>query len=86
MSANLTFFLIFLLTTFIFALHAFFILYHLIRFGIGTRPKQAALVFFIGSGFLFIFLSVAFLNIDANQILMENTQNLKDNMKGCCNK
>lgn len=76
-SANLIFLMIFLLAAFLFALHAFFILYHLIRFGIGTRPKQGALIFFIGSVFLFILLGIAYLNIDADKILDENSKNIK---------
>ncbi|MFA6297378.1 MAG: hypothetical protein WC629_02335 [Candidatus Paceibacterota bacterium] len=39
----------------LFWLNAFTILYHLIRFGIGTRPKQASLIFLIGSLVLFVF-------------------------------
>jgi len=37
-------------------IHTFVILYHLIRFGVGTRPKQVALAFFIGSFGLFLLL------------------------------
>jgi len=33
--------------------YAFSIIYHLIRFGIGTKPKTLALIFFIGSIVLF---------------------------------
>ena len=36
----------------IYWVQAFFIVYHLIRFGIGPKPKITALVFFIGSIFL----------------------------------
>ena len=32
---------------------AFFLFYHLVRFGIGTRPKQIAFVFMIGSVIIF---------------------------------
>jgi len=47
----------------LFWLHGFFILYHFIRFGVGTRPKQAALVFFIGSLALFFLLLVALIGV-----------------------
>lgn len=49
----------------IYWIHCFVILYHLIRFGVGTRPKQASVLFFIGSVFLFILiiLSVVFVII-----------------------
>lgn len=33
---------------------SFFIIYHLIRFGIGPRPKLVALIFFLGSIALFM--------------------------------
>jgi hypothetical protein len=33
--------------------NAFFLMYHLVRFGIGPRPKLLALIFFIGSIVLF---------------------------------
>jgi hypothetical protein len=36
----------------IYWVQAFFIIYHLIRFGIGPKPKIIALVFFVGSIFL----------------------------------
>lgn len=39
----------FILLSLLFWLHSFFVLYHFIRFGVGTKPKQAALVFFTGS-------------------------------------
>lgn len=48
-----------LLLFIVFWLNAFIILYHFIRFGIGPRPKQAALIFFGGSFVLFIFLTFA---------------------------
>lgn len=44
-------------------INTFFILYHLIRFGIGTRPKQVALGFFAGSLGLFILLIVVAVGI-----------------------
>jgi len=36
----------------IFWLLSFFVLYHLIRFGVGTKPKQLALIYLLGSVFL----------------------------------
>lgn len=44
-------------------IHTFVILYHLIRFGVGTRPKQVALVFFAGSFILFLFLILSVLMV-----------------------
>jgi hypothetical protein len=41
--------ILFVLVLFLFWLGVFFIIYHLIRFGIGTQPKQYALLFLIGS-------------------------------------
>ena len=38
----------------------FAIVYHLIRFGIGSRPKMIALVFLIGSFILFVVAAISF--------------------------
>lgn len=38
----------------------FAIVYHLIRFGIGSRPKAIALVFLIGSFILFVATAISF--------------------------
>jgi hypothetical protein len=53
----------FLVAGLLFWLHGFFVLYHFIRFGVGTRPKQAALIFFVGSLGLFFLLFVALIGI-----------------------
>ncbi len=42
---------------------AFIILYHLIRFGIGNRPKVVAFVFFAGSIVLLLFTMVFYFNL-----------------------
>jgi hypothetical protein len=42
---------------------AFFILYHLIRFGVGTKPKQLSFVFLAGSIILTIFCVILFFGI-----------------------
>jgi hypothetical protein len=47
----------------IYWLHTFVILYHLIRFGVGTRPKQAALIFFGGSFGLFFLMMMTVLAV-----------------------
>jgi hypothetical protein len=78
MNLNLIFFIIFALTSFLFAIHSFFILYHLIRFGVGTRPKQAAFIFFGGSLFLFILFSIASYALDPEEILKKNTPGYKE--------
>lgn len=41
-------------------LHSFFILYHLIRFGIGTKPKKASLVVLTGTLLFFLCMITAF--------------------------
>lgn len=50
-------------------LNVFFIIYHLVRFGIGTKPKIIALVFFIGSMFLFADLVVSISQADLTAVL-----------------
>lgn len=62
------FLIVAILASFIFWLQSFFILYHLIRFGIGTRPKQLALIFFGGSLGLFFLTTVAYFFIDTSKI------------------
>jgi hypothetical protein len=49
----------FLLLTSFYWIGAFTVMYHLIRFGIGTLPKKLALVFLLGSIFLFFMTSIA---------------------------
>jgi len=41
---------------FLYWIHVFVILYHLIRFGVGTRPKQVSVLFLAGSIGLFTLL------------------------------
>jgi hypothetical protein len=45
--------------------YTFAIVYHLIRFGIGTKPKVAALVFFVGSMLLLILLFFTYYQLDS---------------------
>jgi len=47
----------------IFWITSFVILYHLVRFGIGTLPKKLGAVFLIGSVLLFTLTLVAYLNL-----------------------
>lgn len=47
-------------------IQAFFIIYHLIRFGIGPRPKIFSLIFFIGSALLFMLLAGLYVDADIN--------------------
>jgi len=62
----------------VFWLFAFAILYHLIRFGVGTRPKQASLIFLIGSLVLFLIATIAVVGLMLNvppilQVPFKNT-------------
>jgi len=76
MSLYLIIFLVFIISSLAFGIYSFFILYHLIRFAIGTRPKQIALIYFIGSGILFLFLAISFFLIDP-QVLQEAVKQIK---------
>lgn len=49
--------------------YAFSIVYHLIRFGIGTKPKILALIFFVGSVLLFSITIDAYNEVDWQYIL-----------------
>ncbi|MEK7582686.1 MAG: hypothetical protein AAB452_02395 [Patescibacteria group bacterium] len=48
---------------------AFFILYHLIRFGIGIAPKILALTFFLGSVVLFITTFASYTQVNLSKSL-----------------
>ncbi|KKS88311.1 MAG: hypothetical protein A3G02_02845 [Candidatus Yanofskybacteria bacterium RIFCSPLOWO2_12_FULL_44_13b] len=45
-------------------IQAFFIIYHLIRFGIGPKPKIFSLIFFVGSALLFMLVAGLYVNAD----------------------
>lgn len=47
-------------------IEAFFIIYHLIRFGVGPRPKIFAMIFFIGSAVLFMAFISAYNQFSSN--------------------
>ncbi|OGM04970.1 hypothetical protein A2715_00620 [Candidatus Woesebacteria bacterium RIFCSPHIGHO2_01_FULL_39_32] len=47
-------------------LMSFFILYHLIRFGIGTKPKQLSFIFLFGSIVLTLIVTILFINLNLN--------------------
>ena len=53
----------FILALLIYSIGAFVILYHLIRFGVGTQPKAVAFIFFTGSVILVLFASVLYINL-----------------------
>jgi hypothetical protein len=46
-----------------FAINAFFIVYHLTRFGIGTSPKIVAFVFVIGCMFMVLIMIALFVHL-----------------------
>jgi len=56
--------LLFVLAFLVYWVNAFFIIYHLTRFGIGSQPKIMALIFFLGSAVLFTAVLVAYTQID----------------------
>lgn len=49
----------------IYWIFAFIILYHLIRFGVGSMPKLSALIYFIGSLVLFFVVVIAYARVNA---------------------
>lgn len=53
--------ILFLAAMLIYWIGAFVIIYHLIRFGVGSAPKAMAFVFFIGSVILGLAAAVALL-------------------------
>jgi hypothetical protein len=63
---------IFLIILAVYLWYTFAIIYHLIRFGVGTNPKKIALIFFLGSFVLFSLSIVTFIKIDWINILKNN--------------
>ena len=56
--------ILFVFAFLVFWVQAFFIIYHLTRFGIGPRPKFMALLFFVGSILLFMGVIVSYQRVD----------------------
>lgn len=54
--------ILFLFALAIYAVGAFIIVYHLIRFGVGNAPKIVAFVFFVGSVFIVLIALYAFIS------------------------
>ncbi len=48
--------------------YAFSIIYHLIRFGIGTQPKIISLIFFLGSFLMFVLVINSYFRVDLQNI------------------
>ena len=48
---------------------AFIILYHLVRFGVGTGPKLSAIIFFFGSVILLIIATAMYIHFDYNALI-----------------
>jgi hypothetical protein len=72
--------IILILILIIFALYlwyVFSIIYHLIRFGIGVKPKFLALIFFIGSVFLFLLAVSAYSQINWGEVLRVISDKIK---------
>ena len=56
--------ILFVFAFLVYWVNAFFIIYHLVRFGIGTQPKIVALFFFMGSIVFFMSTVISFTQID----------------------
>ena len=61
-----------LLFVFAYLIYSFVLVYHLTRFGIGTKPKKAALVYFTGSILLLMVLLVLYIQIDVGGVKDES--------------
>lgn len=62
-------FIIFAIILVFYLWHAFSVVYHFIRFGIGNQPKNLALIFLAGSIILFIVAAFAYIQIDWQTLL-----------------
>lgn len=58
-------------------LSAFFVLYHLIRFGIGTKPKRLSFLFLFGSLILSVLVTVLFINLNLDALSRSLFQDLQ---------
>ena len=67
----------FLIVLAIFIWYAFSIIYHFIRFGIGTTPKIFALIFLVGSFLLFTSVIGAYARVNWSEIAQFILGNLK---------
>ena len=59
----------------------FFIVYHLLRFGIGVKPKLVAFVFFIGSVVLVFPTLVFFQQVDFQEVVRSLTGSINFNIQ-----
>ena len=59
---------------------SFFIIYHLTRFGIGTRPKLIALIFFIGSIILFSIFIISASRLDLSGLTQQAGSYIKSSL------
>jgi len=62
--------ILFVIILSIYLWYTFAIVYHLIRFGVGTKPKRMALIFFVGSFILFSATVIFYLKINWQDILI----------------
>lgn len=69
MPTNIIFNIAFGLVCFIYWLIVFVILYHLLRFGVGTQPKKFAFLFFLVSIALFVASLYFYQQIDTPNVL-----------------
>lgn len=59
---------VFALALVLYFIYTFIIVYHLVRFGIGTRPKLAALIFFVGTLALLMIFFAVYASLDPQAI------------------
>jgi len=71
------FLILFLIILALYLLYVFFIIYHLIRFGIGSLPKILAFIFLIGSFFFFLLAIAAFSQVSWDEILKFISEKIK---------
>lgn len=66
------------LVPFLYWLFSFVIIYHLVRFGVGTKPKRVAAVFLLGVVILFTLNILCFVNLDRDS-LVSRFENMGNN-------
>ncbi len=61
-------------------LQAFFIIYHLVRFGVGVKPKMVAIIYFLGAIILYTIISNYIQQLDLGFVSNFNSSGFGDSL------
>ena len=66
----------------IYFVYVFLIQYHLIRFGVGIRPKMTAVIFLFGSAILLIPVIIFYIKFDVHDFIQAVSGSVNNNLPG----